>query len=182
MQREGGDDGSEHVLVAGPGATAVDADVPQASNVLGVAYGAAAEDWLGGFQAGPERVAVVSVGEYSRSAASARAGADAGRDVVATATGAVETVPDVGDVAAVGTLVNDYLSAWNDDGDTTVFVDDLSVLLEAVDAETAFRFVHVLLSRASATDARVVAGFDTDDQPPHVARTLEVLFDDVRDA
>jgi hypothetical protein len=180
MRREGEDNDSKHVLVAGPGATATDADLPRASNVLGVTYRSEAEDWLAGFQAGPERVAVVSVGEHSRSAAGPAAGADAGPDVVAAATGAVETVPDVDDVAAVGMLVSDYLAAWDDPGDTVVYVDDLSGLLGDVDAETAFRFVHALLSRASALGARVVVGFDTDEQPPHVARTFGELFDDVR--
>ncbi|MFB6268489.1 MAG: hypothetical protein ABEH83_00995, partial [Halobacterium sp.] len=105
----------------------------------------------------------------------------AGTDLVASVTGAVETVADASDVAAVGTLVNDYLAAWEGAGPTTVYVDDVATLLDHVAPETAFRFLHALASRASAADARLVVGFDTDRQPPHVARTFSELFDDVRE-
>lgn len=179
MRGEGSTD-TEHVFVSGRGATATDADVPRTANALGVTYSTQAEDWLDGFEAGPDRVAVVSVGEHSRSAA-AVAAPDAGLDAVASATGVVETVADAGDVAAVGTLVNDYLSAWEGTGTTTVYVDDVSALLDHVPPETAFRLLHALTTRASAMDARVVAGFDTSDHAPHVAATFAELFDDVRE-
>lgn len=181
MRGEGSSTGTNHVLVAGPNATAADADESGTSNVLGVTYSTDAESWLGRFQAGPDRVAVVSVGEHSRAAVGATTSPDAGADVLASVTGTVETVPDVADVAAVGTLVNDYLSAWQGTGETTVLVDDLGAVLEAVSAETAFRFTHALLARASSMDARVVAGFDTDEQPPHVLDTFAQLFDEVRE-
>jgi hypothetical protein len=179
MRGEGPTTDTQHALVVGAGAAAVDADAADASNVLGVTYSTPAEDWLGRFQAGPQRVAVVSVGEQSRGAAASSPGA--GTDVLASTAGAVETVPDVDDVAAVGTLVNDYLAAWEGAGDTAVVVDDLSVVLDAVSAETAFRFLHALLSRASAADARVVVGFDDADHPPHVVETFAPLFGDVRE-
>lgn len=179
MRGEGSTD-SNHVFVAGPGARATDADVVHSGNVLGVTYHTQAEDWLGGFQAGTDRAAVVSVGEHSRTAA-ATASTDAGADILASATGAVETVSDVADVATVGTLVNDYLSAWEGPGQTTVYVDDVSTVLEHVAPETAFRFLHALVSRASTMDARVIVGFDTDAHPPHVAATFGELFEDVRE-
>ena len=181
MRGEGSASDSAHVLVTGADASAADADVPLTSNVLGVAYETAAETWLEGVQAGPDHTAVVSVGEHSRSAAATtpEPGAGAAADLAATAMGAVETVAEVDDVASVGVLVNDYVSAW--DGETTVYVDDFSVLLGHTSAETAFRFAHALTSCAAANDARVVAGLDTADQPPHVAATFAELFDDVRD-
>lgn len=181
MRGEGPTGDSTHVLVTGADATATDADVPPSSNVLGVTYETAAEAWLGEFQGGPERAAVVSVGEHSRAAVAAtpEPGTGASADLAATATGAVETVAEVEDVATVGVLVNDYVSAW--DGETTVYVDDFSVLLGRTSAETAFRFAHALTSCAAANDARVVAGLDTADQPPHVAATFTELFDDVRE-
>ncbi|WP_336035349.1 DUF7504 family protein [Halobacterium yunchengense] len=170
---------SEHVLVAGAGADGGDVDVGSASNVLAVTYRTPAEDWLGRFQAGPERVAVVSVGEQSRAATASSPGG--GTDVLASTTGVVETVADAGDVAAVGALVCDYLAAWEGAGSTDVVVDDASAVLDAVSAETAFRFLHALLSRAASMDARVVAGFDASRYPPHVVQTFAPLFDDVRE-
>ncbi len=182
MRGEGPTSDSTHVLVTGEDASAADVDVPPTSNVLGVAYETPAEAWLERVQAGSDRTAVVSVGEHSRAAAATTPASDAGAsaDLAATATGAVETVAEVDDVASVGVLVNDYVSAW--DGGTTVYVDDVSVLLDHTAAETAFRFAHALTSCAATNDARVVAGLDTTDQPPHVAATFAELFDDVRDA
>lgn len=179
MRGEGPTD-STHVFVAEPGARATDADIAHTGNVLGVTYRTQAEEWLGGVQAGADRTAVVSVGEHSRTAAAAT-GTDAGADLVASATGTVETVADVTDVATVGTLVNDYLSAWEGAGQTTVYVDDVSAVLDHVAPETAFRFLHALVARASAMDTRVVVGFDTETHPPHVAATFGELFDDVRE-
>ncbi|MCG1001924.1 MULTISPECIES: hypothetical protein [Halobacterium] len=174
-------DGSPHVLVAGADAAATDAGVPPSSNALGITYETDAETWLGEFRADCERTAVVSVGEHSRAAAAATpdAGVDPPDNLDAAATSAVETVPEVTDVASVGVLVNDYLSAWDDE--TTVYVDDFSVLLDPAPAETAFRFAHALTSCTAANDARVVAGFDTTDQPPHVPATFAELFGDVRE-
>lgn len=181
MRREGTQPDSNHVLVARPGATAVDADVAPTPNVVGVTYDADAEAWLGNWQAGVDQLAVVSAGERSRAAATATGDASLGTaDVVATATGVVETVPDATDVAQVGTLVNDYLTSWEGQGGTTVYVDDLAPLVEHVSAETAFRLMHALVSRAGTTDGRVVAAIDTDSQPAHVAETFAELFDDVQ--
>jgi len=178
--REEGDSGDPtHVLVTGAGATAADAGASLTANALGVAYETAAEAWLEGVRPGADRVAVVSVGEQSRAAAAA-AGPDAGPEAMATVASVVETVPDGSDVAGVGTLVNDYLSAW--DGETTVCLDDISSLLEHTSAEAAFRFVHALRSCAAANGGRVVAGLDTADRPPHIAATFGELFDEVREA
>lgn len=181
MRGEGSSTNTNHVLVAGPNAAAVDVDEPGTSNVLGVTYSTDAESWLGRFQTGRDRVAVVSVGEHSRTAVGATNSPDAGMDVLASVTGTVETVPEVDDVASVGTLVNDYLSAWQGTGDTTVLLDDLGSVLDVVSAETAFRFTHALLARASSMDARIVAGFDTSKHPPHVLDMFAQLFDEVRE-
>jgi hypothetical protein len=181
MRKEGATTDSNHVLVARPGAVAADADVSPTPNVLGVTFGGDAESWLGNWQTGPDQVAVVSAGERSRTTTTATGEASPGTtDVVATVTGTVETVPDATDVAQVGTLVNDYLTAWQDEGPTTVYVEDVETLLDHVSAETAFRLLHALLSRAGTTNARLVVALDTADQPAHVAETFAELFDDVQ--
>lgn len=166
----------DHVLVARPGVSATDAAVPRTPNALGVALEADAERWLGDWRNEADRVVVVSAGERSRSAAASTGGSD----IVAGSTGSVETVPDRGDVGAVGELVNEYLVAWRGDGETTVYVDDLTALLDASSTETAFRFVHAMLTRASSVGARVVVSVDPDAHAGHVVATFEALFDDVR--
>lgn len=181
MRREGTRTDSNHVLVARPGARAVDADVPHTPNVLGITFDADAEEWLGNWQTGPDQLAVVSAGERSRTVASSSADPTPGNpDVVAAATGAVETVSEAGDVAQVGTLANDYLTSWDEEGATTVYVDELSPLLECVSAKTVFRFLHATMSRAATTDGRLVAAIDTTEQPEHVVQTFAELFDEVQ--
>ena len=165
-----------HVLVARTGDSVDIAGATDASSVLGVTYEEDAETWLGRWNESVEHAAVVSVGERSRSAASASAG---GSPLTAV-TGIVETVPEESDVGTVGSLVHDYLSAWADGGGTTVFVDDLASVIDHTSTETAFRFVHAILSCADATGARVVATLDPDAYSPHVVATFAELFDDVR--
>ncbi|WP_232700369.1 DUF7504 family protein [Halobacterium wangiae] len=176
MRGEGIEGESTHVLVAGTGDSVATPAVTDECSVLGVTYETDAETWLGRWAGDVERAAVVSVGERSRSAASTSA---SGRPLTAV-TGIVETVPDETDVGTVGSLVHDYLSAWADDGETTVFVDDLAAVIDRTSTETAFRFVHAVLSCADATGARVVVTLDPDAYPPHVVGTFAELFDDVR--
>jgi hypothetical protein len=176
MMHGGGRNRPNHVLVAQSDVSATDADVPRTPNSLGVAFGADAEQWLGNWQAETGRTAVVSAGERSRSTASVAASNDA----VAGLTGDIETVAKPRDVGTVGALVNEYLVTWRGDGETTIYVDDLTELLDHVSAETAFRFAHAIIARASSMDARVVASIDADAHPPHVVGTFEELFEDVR--
>lgn len=162
-----------NLLSTAPGVGAADADRADASDVVAVTYDANAEEWLSRWGESGDRVAVVSPGERSRGAAATTPGATP----VSTSAGVVETVSDRTDVAAVGALVHEYLSAWGPD--VTVYVDGLADVVAATSVETAFRFAHVLLARADAADARVVAAFDRDAYPPHVVETVAELFDDV---
>lgn len=177
MRGEGNEDESNHVLVAQTEDASAATDVTDSSSVLGIAYEDDAETWLGRWNGDVERTAVVSVGERSRSAASTSAG---GSPLTAV-TGTVETVPDETNLGTVGSLVHDYLTAWEDTAETTVFVDDLAAVIDHTSTETAFRFVHAVLSCAAATDAQVVATLDPEAYPPHVVGTFGELFDDVRD-
>lgn len=165
---------STHVLVTG-GGRAVDA-VESEPNVLGVTYESDAETWLGRLGDDAERTVVVSVGEQTRGAAASAA--SNGDSIVATA-GVVETVPSVDDLGAVGALVHEYLSAWGDEP-TTVYVEDLETLLDAVSTEAVFRYVHTVLARANAAGATVVVALDAAAYPPHIVDTFAELFDNVR--
>jgi hypothetical protein len=56
------------------------------------------------------------------------------------------------DLTRLGIHVSESLDGR--DGDVTFLLDSLSALLQFVDVETAYRFVHVLTSRMNAVDAR----------------------------
>jgi hypothetical protein len=163
------------LLVTEPGVGAAEADRRDTSAVVAVAYDADAEPWLERWGGESDRVAVVSAGERTRGAAATTPGAEP----ISTTVGVVETVPDPTDVAAVGEVVHEYLSAW--ESGVTVYVDGLADVVDETDVETAFRFAHVLLARAEHADARVVASFDRDAYPRHVVATFAELFEDVRD-
>ncbi|AHG05103.1 hypothetical protein HALDL1_02910 [Halobacterium sp. DL1] len=176
MRGEGTENASRHVLVARTGESTATPGTGDASSVLGVTHETDAETWLGRWNGDVERAAVVSVGERSRSTAST---STSGSPITAV-TGIVETVPDESDVGAVGRLVHEHLSAWAEGEETTVFLDDLEAVVDNTSTETAFRFVHAVLSCADETGARVVARFDPEAYPPHVVETFAELFDDVR--
>jgi len=176
MRAEASGNESEHVLVARTEVSPDSVDVADDASVLGVAYEQDAETWLKRWNRDAERAVAVSVGERSRSAASTSAG---GNPITAV-TGIVETVPDETDVGTVGTLVHEYLTAWENAEAATVVVDDLAAVVDHTSTETAFRFTHAVVSCAAAMGARVVAAFDPEAYPAHVVGTFGELFDDVR--
>ena len=63
-----------------------------------------------------------------------------------------------------------------------VSVQSLTVLLEYVDFDTAFRYLHVLLHRARGSDALGVYQMDPRIHGPETVNTLSVLFDLVVEA
>jgi len=177
-------EGGDAVLVTASGVAAVDGDPVDAAAAVGVTYHFNAETWLDRWGADRERAVAVSAGEQSRSAAAVTGSAAApdgagvpGSDPVQVEAGVVETVPSAGDVGAVGAAVHDYLEAWGEHA-PTVYVDTLADVVDATDAELAFRFLHVLVSRAEDADARVVASVG-EGLPAHVVETFAPLFDRV---
>lgn len=61
------------------------------------------------------------------------------------------------DLTRLGIHVSEYLDDW--DGEICFLFDSLSALLQFVDVETAYRFVHVLSSRMTAAEARAFYAF-----------------------
>lgn len=176
MQGESIDDGAASVLATEPGVSAAEADSLDSGSVIGVTYGHDAETWLKQWGEGRDQVVVVSVGERSRGAAATTPDAEPFN----ATPGIVETVPDEGDVGTAGQLVHDYLVAWSD-SEPVVYLDDLAGVLDAVEAETAFRFVHAIVACAESEGARVVASFDRDAYPPHIVNTFAELFEVVQE-
>lgn len=177
--------GASAVLVTSPGVTAADGDPGDPSTVVGVTYSFDAETWLERWGMDRERAVAVSVGETTRSAAVATSteSTPAGATVDGRSTGVstqvdagvVETVPSERAVGEVGATVHAYLDEWAAHG-PTVYVDALEDVVDATDAEVAFRFLHVLVARATETGGRVVVSLDADAVPDHVPETFAPLF------
>lgn len=177
--------GANAVLVTSSGATAAEGDPRDPSTVVGVTYSFDAETWLERCGMNRERAVAVSVGETTRSAAAAASTestpvAAAGDSHTSASTqveaGAVETVPSKRAVGQVGATVHAYLDDWAAH-DPTVYVDALEDVVDATDAEAAFRFLHVLTACATEAGGRVVVSLDPEAVPSHVPETFSPLFE-----
>ncbi|WP_224270372.1 DUF7504 family protein [Haloprofundus salinisoli] len=117
----------------------------------------------------PASVGVVSVGDSMRSV-SAPAPAGAGDQEL---NAGVETVANPNDLTGLGISITEHLSRWEDNGNRTVVcVDSLTAMLQYVELQTAYEFLHVLTGRLYATGA--VAHFHMD-PGAHDEQTVESI-------
>jgi hypothetical protein len=92
----------------------------------------------------------------------------------------VRPMTNPSDASRLGMVIDDVVTEWAEEPhDTRVCFHSLSGLLEYMDEETAFRFIHTLLRRFAAVDAAAHFHMDTEAQSIETLRTLQVLFDDV---
>ncbi|WP_435159718.1 helix-turn-helix transcriptional regulator [Haladaptatus sp. DFWS20] len=74
--------------------------------------------------------------------------------------------------------LSNHLKAWTDDEtQPIVSVQTLTVLLEYVDFDTAFRYLHILTHRIQAAGAVGYFQMDPDIHDPETINTLKTLFD-----
>lgn len=169
---------SRNVLVESPAlrddATAGATDVLDNSdetNLLVVSYRDDPDAWLQRWrtQVGslPAEFGFVRVGETTRSAA-ATGGRATGRTLPLVA-----AVSDPTDLTGLGIRVSEYLEAWAGNGHRTViWFDSLTALLQFVELDRAYRFLHVLGGRIKSVDGR---GYYLLDPSAHDDRTIAVL-------
>ncbi|SEO55976.1 hypothetical protein SAMN04487948_103230 [Halogranum amylolyticum] len=139
-------------------------------NLLWVAYTRSPDSLLRRWQTHgcgrPANLGIVSVGESARSAAAARPDET-------PLSGPVETIANPTDLTGLGIRLNDYLRRWDDnDYPTTVCLDSLTAMLQYVDVETVYQFLHVLSGRFYAAGARAHFHVDPD---AHDEQTVERL-------
>lgn len=76
--------------------------------------------------------------------------------------------------------LSEQLTRWKDNGNKTlVTVQTLTVLLEYVDFDTAFRYLHILTHRVQAADAVGFYHMDPEIHDEETVNTLKTLFDAV---
>lgn len=177
-------DGAANVLLLAPDGTQADAGAclhlltdtdTEARNVLSLGYSTPPSRTSHTVR--PEEPAAdttfVCIGERTRSAASTPS-----RTELSPGHATVQVVPNPTDLAQIGLLVNEYLEEWDDDGLTVICFHSLSDLLEHVDLQIAFRFLHVLTGRIATADAQAHYHLDPDATDEGTIRTLSMLFDD----
>lgn len=79
------------------------------------------------------------------------------------------------DLTRLGIHVSESVDDW--EGDVCFLFDSLSALLQFVDVETAYRFVHVLTSRMAAVDARAFYVLHASQHDPQTTSIFTQLAD-----
>lgn len=106
---------------------------------------------------------------------------DSGRGAPGTADGTVdgvrvEHVSSASDLTGLGIAITQCLEGFEGESAAVCF-DSLTVLLQYVDAEQAFRFLHVLSRYFDAADATLHVHLDPTTQDDQTLSTLASLFD-----
>ena len=197
MGREGGDEGTVHhvrqavddstnVLFLAPSMSSdksgscLDVFVPPSptdTRFLAVNYTQSTDRWLETWrehvETMPEDLIVVNVGTSTRSAA-ATTGTDTG-----PTDGVIRTVESPEDLTGLGITLGQQLTEWTEKSDAPVVVcfDSLTVLLQYVDLQRTFRFLHVLSGRAASMGVSIHYHLDPTTVDSQTLATLTSLFD-----
>lgn len=153
---------------------------PADTRVLAVNYTRSPDDWFDDWRSyaggDPAACAIVSVGDQVRSAAAASAPGPDGPD--SDPDWAVRSVESPDDLTGLGITIGEHLSEWAG-GDLLITFDSLTVLLQYVDLQRAFRFLHVMLNRSKTAGAVGHYHLDPDAHDDRTVATLASLFDAV---
>lgn len=147
---------------------------PAETNALTVTYADSASEratsWRSHADAPPANFAVVVVG---------RGGTGGGPDIARNET-RVESIPDGGDLTSLGVAVTGVLDEWREHPYRTVVdFDSLTALLQYIDREVAFRFLHTLTARMDEADVGGHFHLTPDAIDDRTYHLLRPLFDAV---
>jgi hypothetical protein len=180
---EAGLDGASNVLVL---SSTMDGDArasyyetllpgpPDSLDVLAIDYRKSPDQWLDEWDrrmgARPKRCTIVSVDETTRSVSggSPRT-AHRGPNTVAC-------LESPTDLTGLGITISEYLADEGSDHTVLTF-DSLTVLLQYVDLQRAFRFLHVLANRVQTVGATAYYHMDPEAHDDQDVATLVSLFD-----
>lgn len=124
--------------------------------------------WRNHTDSRPANLGVVTVEDSTRSVAAAN-----GSDAMGPGQNRpVETVSSPNDLTGLGIRITEFLTQWEDDRQTVVCFDSLTALLQYVELETAYEFLHIITGRLAAVDA--VAHFHMD-PGAHDDQTVESI-------
>lgn len=152
------------------------------TNLLVLSYSDGPDPWLQNWRTHvgdiPSEVGFVHVGVKTRSAATL---GTASRDPTPPGLPlAPDAVSDPSDLARLGIYASEYLESWADNGrQTVVYLDSLTELLEHVDSERAFRFLHYLTARVESVDGRGYYLIDPSAHDHHSLTVVRELVDEV---
>jgi hypothetical protein len=111
----------------------------------------------------PQNAAVIAVGDTG--------------DAVDADWATVEGIASASDLTGLGIEISGFLSEW--DGDLVVCFDSLTAMLQYVELETAYEFLHTITGQLYAADARAHFHIDPSAHDPHTVAAITSLFDGV---
>lgn len=156
------------------------ADEPERTNLLWVTYTKTPDDcmrtWLNHAGTHPDAVKIISIGDVMRSAAAASGGSTAQTPTMS----AVDSVSNPADLTGLGIKISTQLQEWSQNGNQTVIcLDSLTTLLQYVDLQTTYKFLHVLTGRFETVDALAHFHLDPNAHDEVTVSTIKSLFDAV---
>lgn len=178
-------DGASNVLVVGPAETPVEYDLcaklcttePHARRRLLVTTEQSPDERLNalrGYGAGSfDESVVVAVGDQMRSS---NGDGSSTHEIHGEAV-TVETINNPRDLTRLGLLINKHLAEPDEGPPAVVCFHTLSSLLQFVEVEKAFRFLHVLQGRVRTANARAHYHLDPSAHDEQVLHTLRPIFD-----
>lgn len=155
------------------------AAVDERPNILVVTLSESPEAWLERWHdhlpRPPANIGFVTLNEYSRSAIADASGRPRPGDEIST-----QTVATPADLTGLGMATTSYLTDWEDtDRPTVVYFDSVTILLQYVELEPGFRFLHTLTSQLKDADATGIFPFTTAAHDDRTVKTLQSLFDTI---
>jgi len=173
-------DGASNVLISAPSfgrrmtSLCHDLVVSSAgdSAVIGVTYTQSPQSWASGWESAagraPDRGAVIGVGDYS---------VDDGN--VDTDRWTLETIENAGDLTGLGIALSDVLAEFDEatDGRPRLCFDSLTALLQYVDLDRAFQFLHAVTGRVESTDTVGHYHVEPQAHDEQALATIKGLFD-----
>ncbi|GAB7094667.1 hypothetical protein JCM30237_18200 [Halolamina litorea] len=148
-------------------------DAAAETNVLWVSYTKSPDKqlqrWRKRASGRPANVGMVSVEDSTRSVAADTGGATE----PSLPETPVETVASPNDLTGLGIRITEFLNDWKGNGNrTTVCFDSLTALLQYVELETAYEFLHIIGGRMASNDALAHFHMDPD---AHDEQTVEII-------
>jgi hypothetical protein len=150
------------------------------TNVLWVSYTKSPDQQLRRWQSHsndrPANMGMVSVEDSTRSVAAGNGGSSdlMGPDKP------VETVSSPNDLTGLGIRITEFLTDWEEnDNRTVVCFDSLTALLQYVELETAYEFLHIITGRMAALDAFAHFHMDPDAHDDQTIQSVTTLMDAV---
>jgi hypothetical protein len=168
--------GARTVLVCAPSLSGDEREVcsdlllagdPAETSVLWVTFRrdarACVDQWSAETDDRPRDAAVVAVGDTN--------------EAVDVEWAAVETLPSASDLTGLGIEIGESLSAWDDD--LAVCFDSLTAMLQYVELETAYEFIHTITGQFYAANARAHFHIDPTAHDPETVDNIASVFDAV---